>query len=122
MDKLQERTDRTGIRLSENEVKQFHERGYPEPFTAVSEEEMVVIRDRLDQEVLTTPGPSKGSSTSMRHLDKKLIYDLVTHPADSGAGAGRFGPEPTVVGMHLLVEGAGRERGPLASGFELLVD
>jgi len=85
-------TDHSSSLLSENEVKQFHENGYLGPFTAVSEKVMAVIRDRLDEEVLTTPGPSGGSPSSMRHLDKKLVYDLVTHREILGRVQGILGP------------------------------
>ncbi len=78
--------------LSASEVEQFHENGFLCPFTAVSEEEMATIRDRLDAEVLTTPGPSNGSSTSMRHLDCRLVYDLVTRPEIVGRVRGIIGP------------------------------
>ena len=76
--------DQCRIRLSEIEVKRFHANGYLGPFSAVGEEEMSIIRERLDREVLTTPGPSQGNSRSMRHLDKRLVYDLVTQPAIVG--------------------------------------
>ena len=78
--------------LSESEVQQFHEAGYLGPLTAVSEEEMVRIRARLEREVLTTPGPSRANSLTMRHLDKRVVYDLVTHPAIIWRVQGIVGP------------------------------
>ena len=78
--------------LTESEVQQFHEAGYLGPLTAVGEEEMARIRARLDWEVLTTPGPSRANSLTMRHLDKRVVYDLVTHPAIIGRVQGILGP------------------------------
>ncbi len=73
-------------------LKRFHETGYLGPFSAVSEEEMSIISERLDREVLTTPGPSQGNSKSMRHLDQKMVYDLVTKPAIVGRVQSILGP------------------------------
>ena len=78
--------------LSESEVQQLHEAGYLGPLTAFGEEEMARIRSRLDREVLATPGPSRGNSLSMRHLDKRVVHDLVTHPAIVGRIQGILGP------------------------------
>ena len=78
--------------LSESELQQFHEAGYFGPLTGVNEEEMARIRARLDREVLITPGPSRGASLTMRHLDERVVYDLVTHPAIIWRVQGIVGP------------------------------
>ena len=81
-----------GGRLSEDEVRRFHETGYLGPFAALCQADMAAIRSRLEVEVLSTPGPSRGSSLTMRHLDKKLVYDLVTNPEIVGRVLGILGP------------------------------
>jgi len=79
--------------LSRSEAARYEEQGYLGPFTAISESEMAVMRDRLDAEVLTNVGLPHGKSTSMRHLDKKLVYDLVTCPEIVGRVRDILGPD-----------------------------
>ena len=85
-------TDQDSIGLGESEVKRIHETGYLGPFPAISEAEMGIIRDRLDREVLTTPGPDRVKSRAMRHLDQRVVYDLVTQPAIVGRIQHILGP------------------------------
>ena len=79
--------------LLPTETARYDEEGFLGQFAAVGENEMAVIRDRLDAEVLTTVGLSHGKSTSMRHLDKKLVYDLVTNPGIVGRVRDILGPD-----------------------------
>src|SRR5688572_13237955 len=67
--------------LSKEEIQQFHQQGYLGPYTAVTPEEMAVIRSKIETEVLTTDGPNKKNRSQCRHLDQRVIYDLCTHPA-----------------------------------------
>ena len=78
--------------LSAEETARFHRDGYLGPYAAVSHEEMVSIRRSIDETVLTTPGPNTKVNTTMRHLDKKVIYDLCTHPNIVGRIQGLLGP------------------------------
>jgi ectoine hydroxylase-related dioxygenase (phytanoyl-CoA dioxygenase family) len=72
-------------RLSKEEVLSFHDQGYLGPFTLCSEEEMAVYRQTIDQQVLPTESPlGLGNATlkitQARHLDKRVVYDLCSHP------------------------------------------
>lgn len=67
--------------LSRQEVEDFHTNGFLGPYTLCSPEEMAVIRGRIEQEILTTDGPNKRNREQGRHQDKKLVYDLCSHPA-----------------------------------------
>ena len=71
----------TDYRLSPEEVRQFHEQGYLGPYAVCTPEEMAEIRGRIEREVLTTDGPNKKQRLQCRHLDKRVVYDLVSHPA-----------------------------------------
>lgn len=65
--------------LTRDDVHQFHRHGYLGPFAAYSPDDMAQLRSRIESEVLTTPGPS-GNPLKVRHLDQRLIYDMVTNP------------------------------------------
>jgi len=78
--------------LSSEEVKQFHQNGFHGPFTVHSPGEMEKIRNVIDSTVLPTEGPNKKVNTTMRHLDKKVIYDLCTHEEITGRIRGILGP------------------------------
>lgn len=81
----------TECSLSPAEIAFFHDNGYLGPFTAVSPDEMAVIRECIDNEVLTRPGPSKSTSQS-RHMDSRTVFDLATHPSILDRAASLYGP------------------------------
>lgn len=64
--------------LSREEVTQFHELGYLGPFAACTPAEMEEYRARIETEVLPTTGRNPKSPVQARHLDHRLVYDLVT--------------------------------------------
>ncbi len=68
------------IRLSKEEVQQCHTQGFLGPYTLCSPEEMDGFRKRIDEEVLLTDSLSN-NRVQARHLDRKVVYDLCTHPA-----------------------------------------
>jgi ectoine hydroxylase-related dioxygenase (phytanoyl-CoA dioxygenase family) len=79
--------------LAAEEAVRFHRDGYLGPYAAVSPEEMAGIRQRIDATVLTSQGPNPKVNTTMRHLDKRVIYDLCTHPNIVGRIQGILGPD-----------------------------
>lgn len=81
----------TDCSLSAEEVARFHEQGFLGPYAAVSPEEMAAIREHIDAEILTRPGPSASSGQS-RHMDSKVICDLASHPAIVDRMASLYGP------------------------------
>jgi len=78
--------------LSHEEADRFRREGWLGPYPAVSPEEMASIRACIEQEVLTTPGPNNGKVEHMRHLDCRVVYDLVAHPAIVGRIQSLLGP------------------------------
>lgn len=68
--------------LTPDQLESFHEHGFVGPFQVCTPEEMAVIRSRIDAEVINTPSDIYGFETGRdRHLDRRVIYDLLTHPA-----------------------------------------
>ncbi|MGW0228114.1 phytanoyl-CoA dioxygenase family protein [Actinopolymorpha singaporensis] len=66
--------------LGRDEVRQFHELGYLGPYTAVPPAAMDAIRQRIDTEVIPTPGPNPKNPLQARHLDHRLVHDLIARP------------------------------------------
>lgn len=67
--------------LTREEVLRFHEDGFLGPYILCAPDEMAGIRARIESEVLTRDGKNARSRDHCRHLDSRVIYDLVTHPA-----------------------------------------
>jgi ectoine hydroxylase-related dioxygenase (phytanoyl-CoA dioxygenase family) len=67
--------------LATQNVIQFHQEGYLGPFRAYSEPEMSKIRADIERAVLPTPGPDPRRNVHARHLDSRVVHDLVSHPA-----------------------------------------
>lgn len=67
--------------LSREEVARFHAEGVLGPFPLCTTEEMETLRGRIETEVLATPGPNPKTPLQCRHLDRRVVYDIVTHPA-----------------------------------------
>jgi hypothetical protein len=42
---------------------------------------MSIVRDRIENDVLTRHGPNKASREHARHLDSGMMYDLCADPA-----------------------------------------
>jgi ectoine hydroxylase-related dioxygenase (phytanoyl-CoA dioxygenase family) len=80
------------IRLTQEELHKFNDQGYLGPFTMCSPEEMDVYRKQVD-EVLATDNPLPTTNMQARHLDKKVVYDLCTHPAIIDRMAGILGED-----------------------------
>lgn len=82
----------TEFKLSPAEIDFFHQNGYLGPYEAVSPEDMAGIREHIDTEVLTRPGPSR-SIVQSRHMDSRVVYDLATQPAILDRAASLYGPD-----------------------------
>lgn len=78
--------------LSAEETARFHREGFLGPYTAVSPAEMTEIRRRIDETVLPSLGPTGKNNIAMRHIDRRVIYDLCTHPNIVGRVQGILGP------------------------------
>src|ERR671927_1618534 len=79
--------------LSREEIAHFHDQGYLGPYTLCTPEEMAAIRRRIEDEVLTTDGPNPKQRLQCRHLDHRLVYDVVTDPAIVGRMASLYGDD-----------------------------
>lgn len=66
--------------LTENEAARFHAEGYLGPFAICAPEQMNEWRKQIDSDVLPTTGPNPKSPLQCRHLDKRLVHDIVTRP------------------------------------------
>ena len=75
------------------EVAQFHREGYLGPYALCTPEEMAALRRRIEEEVLTTDGPNPKNRLQCRHMDRRLVYDIVTRPAILDRMAGLYGPD-----------------------------
>jgi len=67
-------------RLTPEEIDAFHRHGYLGPYTAMTPEQMAVVRTRIESEVLPTTGANPRNPLQSRHLDQPLVYDLITRP------------------------------------------
>src|SRR5699024_12700356 len=77
-------TATTAPHLSREEVDDFHRQGHVGPYTAVTPEAMAPLRARIESDVLPTTGRNPANPLQSRHLDHRLVHDLVTHPAVLG--------------------------------------
>lgn len=81
-------------RLTQEQLKSFHEDGFIGPFQVCTPEKMSEIRSKIESEVLNTPSDLYGFDTGRdRHLDRQVIYDLITHPAIGERVAQILGPD-----------------------------
>ncbi len=68
------------LRLSEEDIRSFYERGYLGPFTLCSREEMIEIREEISK-AMDTPSAIYGFVTGRdRHLDCECLYQLIKRP------------------------------------------
>jgi len=79
--------------LTPDEIKRFHDEGYLGPITAVTPEEMAVIRNHIDTVVLQKDGPNPRTRLQSRHMDSRVIFDLASHPAIIGRMKSLYGPD-----------------------------
>ena len=81
--------------LTKDQVRLYHEQGWAGPYTLISEEEMAVVRRRIDEEILE-PGRAQGLAERdyfhNRHLDNRCVYELLSHPNLVERAASLLGP------------------------------
>jgi ectoine hydroxylase-related dioxygenase (phytanoyl-CoA dioxygenase family) len=82
--------------LTTDEISQFHRLGYLGPYSVCSSEEMAAFRSRIETEVLPTTGHNVKNPLQSRHLDKRLVYDLITAPEIIGRLRGLIGDDIVV--------------------------
>lgn len=80
-------------RLTTDEIKFFHDYGYLGPYAAVSPEEMEGIRQHIDSEILTRPGPNPKTPLQSRHMDSRVVYDLATSEGVIDRMSSLYGPD-----------------------------
>ena len=68
--------------LSQEDIDSFHENGFTGIYQVCTPDEMAEICSKIDRDVIGTPSDLYGFDTGRdRHLDRKIIYDLITRPA-----------------------------------------
>jgi ectoine hydroxylase-related dioxygenase (phytanoyl-CoA dioxygenase family) len=67
--------------LTREEIASFHDNGFLGPYALSTPDEMAILRAEIERDVLTTDGPSPRTRVQARHMDKRVVYDLCTHPA-----------------------------------------
>jgi ectoine hydroxylase-related dioxygenase (phytanoyl-CoA dioxygenase family) len=72
---------RAAFALSPDEAARFHAQGYLGPYALCTPDEMDGLRRRIEAEVLPTDGPNPRNRLQCRHLDRRVVHDIVTHPA-----------------------------------------
>jgi ectoine hydroxylase-related dioxygenase (phytanoyl-CoA dioxygenase family) len=77
-------TTSTAPGLSRAEVRTFHEQGFLGPYPAVPVDRMDEIRQRIEADVLPSTGSNPRNPLQARHLDSRLVYDLITAPTILG--------------------------------------
>lgn len=82
--------------LTRAEIDRFHRDGCLGPFAACAPEQMAAIRDRIDREVLPTPGPWPSHNEQLRHQDRRVVYDLAASPEIAGRIASLWGPDVAI--------------------------
>jgi len=120
--RLEKKTLRKGYGLTPEQVEFYEENGYVGPLDLCGEEEMLQLRDWLDESGIFTPGgvsPIYGSAISgaracMRdwHLVYRAMYELCTHPALSESMAAIMGPDLLLWRSQFQYKDAGQ--GPVA--------
>lgn len=88
----------TSERLTEDEVRAYHELGYAGPFTAFTPDEMTKLRPEIER-VVTTPSRHRGHTgfnpdlfVHNRHLDQAVVHRMATAPAIIGRMQSVMGP------------------------------
>lgn len=90
--------------LSAEQVRQFDKDGFIGPFTMCSPEEMAVIRERVENEVLTATDTISPDARKDRYLDSRLVYELCTHPAIRERMVSLYGPDLLLFASSLFVK------------------
>lgn len=85
-------TTTTGFALSRTEIASFEENGHLGPFPTFSPTEMEDVRRGVD-EVLSDPTPFNSHNGQSRHLDKRVVWELCSHPAIVERMASIKGPD-----------------------------
>ncbi|MFD2082648.1 chlorinating enzyme [Actinopolymorpha cephalotaxi] len=105
-------TPATAPSLDRDEVRHFHERGHLGPFTAMPPAEMAAIRQRIDTEVIPTPGRNPKNPLQSRHLDHRLVHDLVTRPEILGRLRALIGNDLVVWASYFFTKDPGGKEIP----------
>lgn len=71
----------TTMALARDEIATFHRSGFLGPYDAMSPADMAPIRARVEKDVLPSVGANARNPLQCRHLDSRLVYDLITLPA-----------------------------------------
>lgn len=85
-------TNLDSYQLTADETAFFRANGYLGPLTVLTPEEMADVRKHIEDDLLTTDGPSPKRLQS-RHMDSPRIAELACHPAIIERMACLYGPD-----------------------------
>jgi ectoine hydroxylase-related dioxygenase (phytanoyl-CoA dioxygenase family) len=103
--------------LTLEEVAHFHENGYLGPFPLCTPDEMATIRERIEQEVLTTDGPNPKTRIQCRHLDQRFLYDIAANPAIADRAESLLGPDLVLWATYFFIKEPGGKEIPWHQDF-----
>ena len=106
-----------GFALDPAEAARFQEEGYLGPYTLCTHAEMADVARRIEAEVLTTDGPNPRNRLQCRHLDRKVVWDVVSRPEVVDRMASLYGPDLLLWATYFFVKEPGGKEIPWHQDF-----
>ena len=101
----------TECALSKDEITRFHADGYLGPYTLCSPEEMASIRVQIDA-IMNEKSATGSKSIQSRHMDRRTVYDLASHPAVVERINSLMGPDLVLWATYFWVKNPGDKEIP----------
>ena len=93
--------------LKPEEVRFFHENGFLGPLTLCSPEEMAGLRERIENEVITTDGPNPKNRNQHRHADHPFLADLISRNEILDRMESIYGPDLVIWASYFFTKNPG---------------
>jgi len=103
--------------LSRDEIAHFHTQGYLGPFALCTPDEMATWRERIEREVLASDGPNAKNRLQCRHMDSRLVYDIVTRPQVLDRMASLYGDDLVLWATYFFAKEPGGKEIPWHQDF-----
>src|SRR5688572_18093308 len=101
------------VPLTAEQVERYRHEGYVGPFPLGEPPAWLdAARAQIEREVLPTRSPDSGNYNQARHLDRRVIYDLCSHPSIVGRIASLFGADLLLWQSNLFVKNPGDREFP----------
>lgn len=98
--------------LNPQEIAQFHDQGYLGQYAICPPDEMESICRRVQDEVLSTKSTLHADPVQSRHLDRKVVWDLCSHPAIVQRMQALYGPDLVLWRSNFFDKGPGGKEVP----------